>query len=96
MSTGADLRFVERQPGVWYYEYQKFPYGMNEDYDVEGPFPSYEKAEDHCDANYPNAGGSWCKCWPDLKGLLLTQGDIVKCCGNEDCEDCNGQDWAYA
>ena len=59
MSTGADLRYVERKPGVWFYEYQCWPYGETEDYDVHGPFDSEDEARDHCDANYPNAGGSW-------------------------------------
>jgi len=59
MSTGADLRFVEAKPGKWYYEYQCYPYGQNEDYDVYGPFTSEEKADDHCRANHANAGGSW-------------------------------------
>lgn len=59
MSTGADLRYIERTRGEWYYAYQQYPYGETEDYDVIGPFSSQEKAEDHCDDNYPNAGGSW-------------------------------------
>lgn len=59
MSTGADLRYIEKEKGEWYYAYQCWPYGENDEYDVVGPFPSLEKAEDHCDENYPNAGGSW-------------------------------------
>lgn len=59
MSTGADLRYIEKKPGEWYYAYQRYPYGANEDYDVIGPFTSQDAAEDHCDNNYPNAGGSW-------------------------------------
>lgn len=59
MSTGADLRYVEAKPGKWYYEYQCYPYGCNEDYDVYGPFSSEEKAREHCDDNHANAGGSW-------------------------------------
>jgi len=59
MSTGADLRYVEATPGKWYYEYQCYPYGCNEDYDVYGPFASKEAAEKHCDDTQPNAGGSW-------------------------------------
>ena len=58
MSTGADLRFVEAKPGEWYYEYQCYPYGCNEDYDVYGPFTSEEAAEKHCNDTQPNAGGS--------------------------------------
>ena len=57
MSTGADLFYTERKPGEWWYEYQKWPYGENPYYDERGPFASLEKAEDHCDRNYPNAGG---------------------------------------
>jgi len=59
MSTGADLRFIEQEPGKWYYAYQCWPYGENDEYDVHGPFATQEKAEDHCDDHYPNAGGSW-------------------------------------
>ena len=59
MSTGADLRFVEKEKGEWYYEYQCYPYGCNEDYDVYGPFESEEAARQHCDDSQPNAGGSW-------------------------------------
>lgn len=58
MSTGADLRYIEKKPGEWYYAYQCWPYGENDEYDVIGPFDSQETAEDHCDDNYPNAGGS--------------------------------------
>ena len=59
MSTGADLRFIEKEAGEWYYEYQCYPYGQNEDYDVYGPFSSEDAANRHCDANHANAGGSW-------------------------------------
>jgi hypothetical protein len=59
MSTGADLRFVEATPGEWFYEYQCYPYGQNEDYDVYGPFSSEDAARDHCDDNHANAGGSY-------------------------------------
>ena len=59
MSTGADLRYVEAKPGEWYYEYQCYPYGCNEEYDVYGPFDSEEAAEKHCDDTQPNAGGSF-------------------------------------
>jgi hypothetical protein len=59
MSTGADLRYVEKEKGEWYYEYQCYPYGCNEDYDVVGPFASEDAAREHCDDNNANAGGSW-------------------------------------
>ena len=59
MSTGADLRFVEKEPGEWFYEYQCYPYGCNEEYDVYGPFSSEDAASRHCDDNHANAGGSW-------------------------------------
>lgn len=59
MSTGADLRYIEREAGEWFYAYQCWPYGENDEYDVIGPFTSYEKAREHCDDSYPNAGGSW-------------------------------------
>lgn len=59
MSTGADLRYVEKERGEWYYEYQCWPYGENDEYDVHGPFKSEDAARQHCDDHYPNAGGSW-------------------------------------
>lgn len=59
MSTGADLRYVEAKPGKWYYEYQCYPYGCNENYDVYGPFASEDEAREHCDNTKPNAGGSF-------------------------------------
>lgn len=58
MSTGADLRYVEKEKGEWYYEYQCYPYGCNEDYDVHGPFSDEKAAREHCHENYTNAGGS--------------------------------------
>ena len=67
MSTGADLRYVEREPGQWYYEYQQYPYGMTEEYDVEGPFPSTDAAREHRYRNYPNAGGSWTIPYEELR-----------------------------
>ncbi len=58
MSTGADLRYVELTQGEWYYEYQCYPYGCSEAYDVYGPFESETAAREHCDSHKANAGGS--------------------------------------
>jgi hypothetical protein len=57
MSTGADCRFEEREPGRWWYAIQQYPYGETEDYDTHGPFVGQEAAERHLDANYGNPGG---------------------------------------
>lgn len=57
MSTGADCGFIEREPGKWYYEIQRWPYGEWPDYDEHGPFASLEEAEKHLDNNYANPGG---------------------------------------
>lgn len=56
-STGADCWFEERTPGEWYYHLQRYPYGATQDYDVEGPFRSYQEADRHLSANYANPGG---------------------------------------
>jgi hypothetical protein len=57
MSTGADCRFIEVEPGKWIYELQQWPYGEWPEYEKAGPFDSYHKAVDHLDANHANPGG---------------------------------------
>jgi len=57
MSTGANCHIIERAPGQWYYELQRWPYGETPDYDTEGPFRTLDAAEDHLRANYANPGG---------------------------------------
>lgn len=59
MSTGADCRFTEVEPGRWQYELQRWPYGDNPDYDTFGPFGSYAAARDHLNRNHANPGGSF-------------------------------------
>jgi len=59
MSTGADCGFIEKAPGEWHYEIQKYPYGCNEEYNRHGPFPSFEAADAHLSRNYANPGGHW-------------------------------------
>jgi hypothetical protein len=58
MSTGAECRFVERKPGRWYAELQRWPYGASEDYEEFGPFSTCGEAEDHLSENRPNPGGA--------------------------------------
>ena len=58
MSTGADCQFVERKPGKWWYELQRYPYGATEEYDEFGPFKSLEAAEKHLHDNHANPGGA--------------------------------------
>jgi hypothetical protein len=57
MSTGADCRIVEKEPGKWYYELQRWPYGETPDYDTYGPFESEDEAIGHLDRNHANPGG---------------------------------------
>lgn len=57
MSTGADCVFIEKGPGVWFYEIQHYPYGETEDYDRHGPFKSEEEADNHLSVHYANPGG---------------------------------------
>lgn len=57
MSTGADCRFVEKQPGQWYYELQCYPYGETDEYDTEGPFPTFDAADEHLHNHHANPGG---------------------------------------
>lgn len=57
MSSGADCVFTEQPNGKWNYQIQQWPYGDWPDYDVHGPFASFEKARDHLDENYQNPGG---------------------------------------
>jgi len=56
MSTGADCQFEEREPSVWYYKMQRYPYGETEEYDKHGPFYSFRAAEKHLDKRYANPG----------------------------------------
>jgi hypothetical protein len=57
MSTGADCQFIEREPGVWYYRLQRWPYGDSPDYGEYGPFPSERAADRHLSENHANPGG---------------------------------------
>ena len=57
MSTGADCQFIERKPNQWFYRLQEWPYGETEEYDEQGPFPSFEKAQAHLDKHNANPGG---------------------------------------
>ena len=59
MSTGADCRFEEREPGKWFYVLQCWPYGETEDYNQYGPFNSFEAAERHLFKNHANPGGDF-------------------------------------
>jgi len=57
MSTGLDCGFIEKEPGVWYYELESWDY--RDEYDTFGPFTSFEKARQHLDRNHANPGGWW-------------------------------------
>lgn len=57
MSTLADCKFIEVEPGKWIYKIQDWPYGEWPEYETNGPFNSYSAAEKHLDENYANPGG---------------------------------------
>lgn len=65
MSTGAECNFVETKPGEWFYQIQQYPYGYTEEYDKYGPFPTFDKANDHLQANHANPGGHTMDTHPD-------------------------------
>jgi len=57
MSTGADCKFIEIEPGKWKYAIQRWPYGEWPEYETNGPFNSYREAMTHLSQNYANPGG---------------------------------------
>lgn len=61
MSTGAECRFTEVEPGRWTYWLQDYPYGETEDGQTFGPFNSYRDAHDHLEDYHANPGGSMTK-----------------------------------
>src|SRR5690554_5376739 len=52
-STGQDCRFIEEQPGEWYYELEDW----GGEYTQYGPFKSLEEGERHLRDNHANPGG---------------------------------------
>lgn len=58
MSTGAECRIAEREPGKWWYEIKRWTYGNWPEYDTKGPFPSEDAAFEHLRRNYANPGGA--------------------------------------
>ena len=65
MSTGADCSFKEREPSVWFYRIQNYPYGETEEYSEHGPFYSFKSAERHLEKRYANPGGFMIDRHPD-------------------------------
>lgn len=57
MSTGADCRFRETEPGRWTYWLQSWPYGEWPEGTTYGPFPSFAAAVRHLGDNHANPGG---------------------------------------
>ncbi len=57
MSTGAECRFTEDQPGRWSYWLQSWPYGDSPDGQTFGPFATFARAHDHLNQNHANPGG---------------------------------------
>lgn len=68
MSTGADCVFIEREPGVWYYRLQEWPYGEWPEYEEYGPFTSEDEANEHLHDNHANPGGYSVIRWTEPKG----------------------------
>jgi hypothetical protein len=77
MSTGADCRFTEKQPGKWYYELQQYPYGSNPNYDTFGPFPTFRRAADDLHNNHANPGGYSVHALPGCKHDLTRKREFV-------------------
>lgn len=75
MSTGANCRLVERKPGQWYYELQRWPYGDNPSYDEEGPFGTYQAAAAHLRGHHANPGGYSIQALPGCKHDLTRKLD---------------------
>lgn len=65
MSSGAECNFTEREPGVWWYRLQQWPYGDTYDFDEYGPFDTYKEASEHLHANHSNPGGHSTERHPD-------------------------------
>lgn len=57
MSTGADCRFIEAEPGRWRYELQEWPYGETEQYERSPLFRSYRAASEDLHSSHANPGG---------------------------------------
>lgn len=67
MSTGLDCGFVQHESGEWHYELETWcPHGEHGsgEYDVYGPFPTFEAAQEHLRANHANPGGYWVDAQP--------------------------------
>lgn len=59
MSSGAGCTVFEKNPGEWYYDLQRYPYGETDEYNRYGPFGSEAAVDDHIRANHSNPGGWW-------------------------------------
>ena len=57
MSTGAGCRINQTRQNEWYYELQRYPYGMTQEYNRYGPFRTYRAAVSHLDSHHANPGG---------------------------------------
>jgi hypothetical protein len=68
VSTGAECRFTEVEPGRWSYWLQDWPYGDWPDGSTYGPFGSFAKAEKHLSENHANPGGYSLKCLTEEQG----------------------------
>jgi len=57
VSTGADCKFYEKEPGRWFYDLQDWPYGDWPEYHTYGPFETFDRAKGHLNHNHANPGG---------------------------------------
>lgn len=62
MSTGLECRFIEVEPGKWYYLLEqgsapKCSWDWREFADAYGPFDTQEEAHEHLRENHANPGG---------------------------------------
>lgn len=65
MSSGAECRFTEVEPGRWTYWLQDWPYGDWPEGETYGPFSSYEVAFKHLGDHHSNPGGHSTRCLPE-------------------------------
>ena len=72
MSSGADCRFYEKEPGQWFHDLQDWPYGAWPEYRTYGPFEMFDNAYQHLHRNHQNPGGF------SLEPLLGCKHDVVK------------------
>lgn len=74
MSTGLNCRIYEKTAGKWYYDLET--YSHRDEYDTEGPFPTFKAATDHLHRNHSNPGGYSVQALPGCKHDLLKKAEF--------------------